>query len=150
VQPPVNSLITGYVVMIDDGLDGSFTVAYNGRSNPSQTYATIEDLTQRTTYRLKVYATNKSGNGEESDVITCYTVTVPGEPGKPQLVLSSASSIELSWAPAYDDGGSPIKSYTVEMDEVEGLDVANQEVWTVVFNGQALSCSVTQGLTAKS
>lgn len=78
VSPPQDSLITGYIVLIDDGLDGLFTVGYDGTSNPSQVYASIEGLTQRTTYRLKVYAINKAGNGEESDIITCYTVTVPG------------------------------------------------------------------------
>lgn len=35
VTPPANSLITGYIVMIDDGYDGDFTVGYNGSTNPS-------------------------------------------------------------------------------------------------------------------
>jgi hypothetical protein len=62
-------------------------------------------------------------------VITCYTVTIPGQPGKPQLVTSDSSSIQVSWEPAYDDGGSPIKSYQLEIDEVEGLDAPNEENW---------------------
>jgi len=94
--------------MIDDGLDGSYSVGYDGRQNPSKVFTTIENLDAQTTYRLKVYATNKSGSGAESEVITCYTVTIPGQPGKPELVSSTALSIELKWGPAYDDGGSPI------------------------------------------
>lgn len=39
VTPPANSLITGYVVKIDDGFDGLFTVGYDGRGNPSQLFA---------------------------------------------------------------------------------------------------------------
>jgi len=35
VTPPANTLITGYQVLIDDGLGGDFSVAYNGRTNPS-------------------------------------------------------------------------------------------------------------------
>lgn len=94
--------------MIDDGLDGSFSVGYNGKQNPSKVFATIENLVAQTTYRLKVYATNKSGSGTESEEITCYTVTIPGQPGKPELVSSTASTIEVRWGPAFDDGGSPI------------------------------------------
>lgn len=36
VTAPTNSLITGYVVMVDDGFDGDFVDAYDGRTNPSQ------------------------------------------------------------------------------------------------------------------
>jgi len=78
VPPPTNSLITGYIVKIDDGLDGDFTIGYDGSTNPSKVYTTIEGLISRTTYRLKVLATNKAGLGAESEEITCFTVTVPG------------------------------------------------------------------------
>lgn len=36
VSPPANSLIEGYIVMIDNGKGGDFSIAYNGRLNPSQ------------------------------------------------------------------------------------------------------------------
>jgi len=39
VEPPINSLITGYIVYIDDGLDGPFKVGYNGDLNPSKLFA---------------------------------------------------------------------------------------------------------------
>lgn len=61
VTPPANSLITGYVVMIDDGLDGAFRIGYDGRQNPSKTTATANNLIARITYKLKAYAMNKSG-----------------------------------------------------------------------------------------
>ena len=44
VIPPTNSLITGYVLYIDDGLDGPFTVAYDGRDKPSKLSYTVMDL----------------------------------------------------------------------------------------------------------
>lgn len=93
VSPPTNSLITGYLVMIDDGLDGDFQIGYDGSTNPSKVFSTIEGLASRTTYRLKVLAINKAGQGTESEEITCFTVTIPGQPGTPQLVTSTASSI---------------------------------------------------------
>ena len=64
--------------MIDDGLDGDFVTGYDGSTNPSKVYHTIEGLNSRTTYRLKVLATNKAGRGAESAELTCFTVTIPG------------------------------------------------------------------------
>ena len=93
---------------------------------------------------------NKAGSGANSTFVTCYTVTVPGQPGKPQLVSSSSSQITVEWQPAYDDGGSPIKFYQLEMFLVEGLGLANVRNWVVKFTGPALTYSVTTGLIAKS
>lgn len=46
VPPPAFSLITGYILLIDDGLGGDFSVAYDGSVNPSlQTYS-VENLRQ--------------------------------------------------------------------------------------------------------
>jgi hypothetical protein len=148
VTAPENSLITGYQVLIDDGLDGLFSVGYDGSANPSQVNAVISGLNSRTTYRLKVLAQNKAGSGTESEIITCFTVTIPGQPGTPVLVSSTDSTIEIKWSPAYDDGGSPIKEYQVEMDEVEGIGFANVEEWENVFTGAALTYEVDTGLTA--
>lgn len=110
----------------------------------------IDGLNSRTTYRMLVRGFNKAGSGANSTVVTCYTVTVPGQPGKPQLVSSSSSQITVEWQPAYDDGGSPIKFYQLEMDLVEGLGLANVRNWVVKFTGPALTYSVTTGLIAKS
>lgn len=136
--------------MIDDGLDGDFVTGYDGSSNPSKVFTTVEGLTERTIYRMKVAAINKSGVGAYSDEVTCFTVTIPGQPGKPELVTSTATSISVEWGAAYDDGGSPIKEYEVEIDEVEGIGQANTELWVNVFTGEALSYEVTTGLTATS
>jgi hypothetical protein len=78
VTPPTNSLITGYQVLIDDGLDGEYSVGYDGNGNPSKVNAVVTGLNSRTTYRLTVLAKNKAGSGSESEVITCFTVTIPG------------------------------------------------------------------------
>ena len=111
VTPPTDTLITGYVVLIDDGLSGPFNIAHDASTDPARLNATIYGLKARTTYRLTGYALNKAGNGANATEITCYTATQPGLPGTPTWVSSAASSIELKWEPAYDDGGSPIKEY---------------------------------------
>lgn len=93
VTPPANSLITGYVLMIDDGLGGDFSIAYDGSINPSLQRYTVENLKAMTTYRMLVFAINKAGNGANSTIISCYTATKPGTPGKPKMVTSSPTSI---------------------------------------------------------
>jgi hypothetical protein len=64
--------------MIDNGLGGPFSIAYNGITNPSSLSTVVAGLNSRTTYRLKVAALNKAGSGANSTIITCYTVTIPG------------------------------------------------------------------------
>lgn len=63
---------------IDDGLDGDFVRGYDGTHNPSQINAQISGLNERTIYRLKAVAINKAGEGAESSILTCFTVTIPG------------------------------------------------------------------------
>lgn len=63
------------------------------------------------------------------------------------LVSSTSSTIKVKWTPAFDDGGSPIQNYNLEMDEIEGIGYANVENWQSVFIGNALEYEVTTGLT---
>jgi hypothetical protein len=66
-------------------------------------------------------------------------------------VSSTATSIELVWDPAYDDGGSPIKNYQLFMDEVEGTGIPNVENWINVYTGSALTYTVPSAqLTPKA
>lgn len=44
VSPPANSLITGYILYLDDGLDGDFEIAYDGRDHPSKLAFTATGL----------------------------------------------------------------------------------------------------------
>jgi hypothetical protein len=62
------------------------------------------------------------------------------------MTTSSPTAISLEWEPAYEDGGSPILNYVLEMDEVEGIGVSNIEDWQPVFTGAALEYTVTSGV----
>lgn len=61
--------IRGYVLLIDDGLQGEFNIAYDGSFNPQLTEYLITDLVAARTYRIKVYATDVNGSGEESAIV---------------------------------------------------------------------------------
>jgi hypothetical protein len=47
-------------------------------------------------------------------------------------VSSDATSIQIEWDPAYDDGGAPIKEYQVEFDKVVGDGLSNIDEWQQV------------------
>jgi hypothetical protein len=138
------------VILIDDARDGHFSIAHDGSTNPSLFEATISGLQAHMTYRITGYALNVAGPGNNATTITCYTATVPGVPGTPSMVVSSATSIQIAWTPAYDDGGSPIKEYQLWMDEVEGVGPATVENWGVapVYTGSLLGTTISTGLTA--
>jgi hypothetical protein len=150
VVDPSGQLVTGYVILVDDGRDGHFRVAHDGSTNPSVFEAVITGLVPHMTYRITGYALNVAGPGVNATEITCFTATVPGVPGTPSLVTSSATSIQVTWTPAYDDGGSPIREYQLWMDEVEGIGPANVENWgtTAIYTGSLLSTTISAGLTA--
>ena len=61
--------IRGYVLQIDDGLAGPFSIAYDGSFNPQLTEYIMTDLVASRTYRLKVYATDVNGKGIESNIV---------------------------------------------------------------------------------
>ena len=68
------------------------------------------------TYTYKVYAINSVGIGNESNTATAATtqiITVPGSPTLSATPLSS-TSINLSWTPPSNDGGSAITGYKIE------------------------------------
>lgn len=150
VTAPSGTLITGYALLLDDGKSGPFTLAYDGTTNPSIFTATLHGLVAETNYRISGFASNKAGAGANTTAIPCFTASVPGVPGTPSLVSSTASTIVLKWEPAYDDGGSPIQDYQLYMDEVEGTGPANVESWgsSPVYTGGALTYTVAAGLTA--
>ena len=71
VTPPTSTVIEGYVILINDGLDGDdFAVAYNGEFNPSKFSAVLEGLSARRSYLIKGYAINKAGVGTSSSSVT--------------------------------------------------------------------------------
>ena len=61
---------------------------------------------------------------------------------------SSATNIEVSWDPAYDDGGSPLKQYQLYWDIVEGVGVSNVENWALIYTGNGLTFNKNTAVTA--
>jgi len=150
VTPPTGTIIEGYVLLINDGLDGDiFTQAYNGKFNPSKLSANLTNLAARRNYKIKGVAINKAGQGSESLEVTCFTAAAPGQPGRPVYVGSTSTTITVQWEPVFEDGGSPVTEYQLYYEAVEDIAVAGTEDWVLAINSNVLSHQVTS-LTPKT
>lgn len=77
---PVNtpaSPILGYVLYIDDGDGGQFSVAYDGSVFPGITNYSVENLTNGLLYRFKARSLNYNGFSEYSEIASYYACTSP-------------------------------------------------------------------------
>jgi len=115
------SEITGYVVMIDNGLgdDDSYQI----KSDSLQTSITINGLVAGRTYRVKyagrnkVYDQNNMYAGDELQFSDTSQFTTAVAPSKPQNLRQSTlcyrTSIVIEWDSPSSTGGSPITEYVV-------------------------------------
>ena len=111
--------ITGYGIAVFDAtgvaLPGLGTIA-----GPDATSATVNDLTNGTPYRFRVFAVNGAGTGPSSPLSAAVVpVEVPDAPADvvavvvdPQIAGPQTGVVDVSWDEP-NDNGSPIESYTV-------------------------------------
>jgi len=105
------SPITKYTVTPFKGSSAQQPTDVSG--SPPPTSATIGNLTNGTTYTFTVKATNAAGTGPASAPSNAVTpLTVPGAPADVMAEAGNASAT-VRWTAPADDGGSPIRSYSV-------------------------------------
>lgn len=93
-------------------LAGSWTTVYSG----SGTSFADSGLTAAFTYGYRVSATGSGGTSPYSPVQNVTTAAAIVAPGVPTSVAATPgnTTLNVTWAPPSDSGGSPITSYEVE------------------------------------
>ncbi|MYB44430.1 MAG: fibronectin type III domain-containing protein, partial [Acidimicrobiia bacterium] len=118
--------ITGYAVEHSDDSGGTTWlttgVTIDGRK------ATIEGLTDGTTYNLRVAAVSLLGPGTAYATIDAEPTATPRNPGAPTDLKSTPGqgTITLSWKAPEDLGNPPLTSYTVQWRTVGQTTWPNQ------------------------
>ena len=82
---------------------------------------TCKGLQRVTAYNFRLSATNEKGQGPSSPSVTYHTLPdIPKPPGAPTLKeRATPTSLYIEWQPPTDDGGSPVQSYVLQMDDGE-------------------------------
>jgi len=69
--------VIGYVLKMDDGYGGDFSIIYNGKNYPNVLRYTITGLTTSLPYRFTLSALNFNGFSDESDIASFIICVKP-------------------------------------------------------------------------
>jgi len=137
--PDGGSAITGYTVSVSPATVAPITIA------AGTTVATVTGLTNGTSYKMSVTATNVAGTSPvaAASAVTPAASIVPGGPGSLSAVTTAAGAVELEWVPPTSPGTSAISSYkatdktgstsvskTFPVSDCTGTPVLCQASWT--------------------
>ncbi|GAA0598199.1 hypothetical protein GCM10009534_35700 [Kribbella sandramycini] len=138
--PETAGAITGYTITVQPG---GRTV----QAPADATTATVTGLTNGSTYRFTIAATNAHGTGTASPLSKPVTTRPAEVPMAPVLdsVVPGPNRIDVQWAPPAD-GGSPITSYRVTLTPGGQEQVIEADTTVAAFgnltNGTSYSASV--------
>jgi len=98
--------VTGYTLLwvAPDGTTGS--------AETTATSHTIDGLSNGTTYGITVSATNEIGTSITADPVRATPARPPGPLAHAEIGIGHESLL-VSWEPPADDGGLPVRSYTL-------------------------------------
>ena len=98
--------VTGYTLLwvAPDGTTGT--------ADTTGTSHTIEGVTNGVTYGITVTATNEVGTSVTADPVRATPARPPGPLAYAEIAVGHESLL-VSWQPPTDDGGLPVRSYTL-------------------------------------
>ena len=137
-----SAIIQYQVSYAPQGTDNYGTWSTATATQSSSTTFTVPGLTNGTSYKFKVAATNAAGDGSystSSSAVTAYTT-----PGAPTAVTGTAGEgeVALSWSAPTSNGGDSITDYIIQYSSNNGAS------WTTFSDGTSTSTSETvTGLT---
>ena len=148
--------ITGYQLYMDNGNDGNFKLAFDGRGKPGILSYHATNLTTGRAYRFKVHALNFNGKGPDSPEALIYSCLPPLQLDSPKYVDSTETTLTLSWQLPLYINGCPIHEMKLFTDNGLGgavstlVDTYNSDKNgdTLTFTGAQTSLSFRYQLQA--
>ena len=119
-QPPASDgglRVTGYTLL---------WVAPDGTTFTAETAATshsIDGLANGATYGITVTATNEIGTSVAANPVRATPARVPGPLAYAEIVIGHETLL-VNWQPPNDDGGLPVRSYTLTWVAPDGAATA--------------------------
>jgi hypothetical protein len=141
--PPAVSdlLIKGYILSMDNGINGEFTKVFIGTNRPDILTFTSGDLRTGYPYRFYVQAMNENGISDPSEISTFYACSSPSGLATPLYVNSykDTKTIRISWNYPADNGGCTILGFRMfRNDGTPNSDILTTEVTSLVNNDPSI------------
>ena len=133
------SSIIDYVVQFSSNSGSTWSTFADGISTLST--ATVNGLTNGTSYIFRVAAVNSSGTGAYSSASSSVLV---GAPSAPTAVVASSgdSQVSLTWTAPSSSGGSTVTDYVIQYSSNSGIS------WSAFTDGTSTATAATvTGLT---
>ena len=113
-----------------------------GSSNRADiySYTQIEGIKKSLIYYFRIQAINDVGESELSDPLQVLAAIPPTAPLNLTMVEPGAGSIQLSWTPPADNGGSVLTAYYFYYQKYQSL-AADPDTW---LKTSAVSHSLTE------
>lgn len=125
---------------------GNFNLIYDGSINSDTRFFNATGLTTGKAYSFYVVALNFNGISPNSDETYSLVCLIPQDLAQPFYISSTSSTITIGWKPPRFDGGCPIYTYSLYMDD--GLGGSMVETDKVVIEGKPyLTSHYVTGLT---
>ena len=135
------SEIQDYDIQYSD--DGGITLTLLNESIESNALnQEIVNLTNGTTYHLRVRARNDVGHGPWSDWALGQPATTPDPPDSPTLTPGNRQ-LHVAWDKPPNDGGAPIHSYDIQYSNDNG---STWNSWSLPADSQHLLHTIITGL----
>lgn len=96
------------------------TLIYDGSVVPSIFTYTQTGLTTGATYYFYLSAINFNGEGPQSSPAVYTACTQPSRLAAPKVISTTATTVNLVWNYPLDDGGCPLTSYILFLDDGNG------------------------------
>lgn len=118
------STITGYQLWRDQGIQGSPSqMIYDGTERPENLSLFVDRLQESYTYTFDLYSMNEIFTSSVSAQLVIKIGVVPSKPAQPTHLFEEydGGEITIAWGVPELDGGWPIESYDLWIDNGNGV-----------------------------